>query len=123
MDGKFAKWAGNCCYLVSDYERFLPPGLSVRAYAKTSLDLVEGYPRSSQDSNAIKNAWRVLKEYLDMNMPTRRETRDEFIIRLRAAVSWANRNRSQQLWSRNTNQKERADECLATKPPGGRTRV
>lgn len=121
VEDKFEEWAGNCSYLVCDYERFLRTDLVVAAYDKANLELVDPYPRSSQDFNAIENCWKILKDFLDENMPTKRETRDEFVKRLRAAVSWANRCRKDHLWYLCTNQKQRADECLKTKPPGGRT--
>ena len=76
---------------------------------------------SSQDFNAIENAWAIVKERLDQTMPTELESRDVFIKRLKAAVRWVNQHRKEQLWYRSINQKERADECLAAKPPGGRT--
>ena len=78
--------------------------------------------RCSQDFNAIENCWRILKERLDETIPKQRETREAFIKRLRGAVAWANRRRADQLWRLSTNQKERADDCLASKPPGGRTK-
>ena len=76
----------------------------------------------SQDFNAIENAWGILRERLDENQPTYLEGRKEFIQRLNAAVRWANKNKADRLWYLSTNQKERANECLAQKPPGGRTK-
>ena len=55
-------------------------------------------------------------------LPRTLETRAEFIHRYRGAVKWVNRNRKDDLWRLSINQKERADACLATKPPGGRTK-
>ena len=86
------------------------------------LPLVEGYPVSSQDFNAMENAWDILKSRLDETVPIQRESRDDFIIRLKSAVQWANRHRAEQLEYLSTNQKERADDCLKAKPPGGRTK-
>ena len=86
------------------------------------IELVEGYPRTSQDSNAIENAWAILKERLDETMPVRLEGRDAFVRRLNLAVAWANRHRADQLKYLSINQKERADDCLAQRPPGGRTK-
>ena len=122
VEDKFEHWAGNCCYLVEDFERCLRTDLSVAAIRKAGLELVEGYPRCSQDFNAIENCWNILKERLDETMPKQRETREAFIKRLRVAVAWANRARANQLWYLCTNQKERADACLSSKPPGGRTK-
>ena len=122
VEDKFERWAGNCCYLVQDFERCLRTELSVAAIRKAGLELVDGYPRCSQDFNAIENCWHILKERLDETIPKQRETREAFIKRLRGAVAWANRRRADQLWRLSTNQKERADDCLASKPPGGRTK-
>ena len=75
----------------------------------------------SQDFNAIENAWAILKAQLLETAPTHLESREEFIKRLHAAVRWMNKFRAKRLWKLSTNQKERAEECLAQKPPGGRT--
>ena len=83
--------------------------------------LIDPYPKYSQDFNAMKNAWFTLKQRLDQTMPTKLEGRDEFIKRLKDAVRWANKHRSKHLWDMSTNQKQRAEDCLATTPPGGRT--
>ena len=122
IEDKFEDWCGNCEQLVCDYERCLRCEMAVHALSKTSLRLLDRYPKVSQDFNAIENAWGELKERLDENQPTYLEGRAEFILRLKAAVRWMNQHRAGRLWYLSTNQKERADECLAAKPPGGRTR-
>lgn len=118
----FEDWCGNSEQLVCDFERCLRTGEAVRALGQVGLTLVEGYPRSSQDFNAIENAWAIVKQRLDVTVPVQMESREEFVTRLKSAVKWVNQNRSHQLWSLSTNQKERATACLASKPPGGRTR-
>ena len=50
------------------------------------------------------------------------ESMDQFLKRLWAAVRWANSRRSEQLWYLSTNQKERAEDCLCSNPPGARTK-
>ena len=67
-----------------------------------------------------KNAWPG--ERLDETCPVELEPRDQFVKRLRAAVRWANTHRSDQLWYLSTNQKERAEDCLRSNPPGSRTK-
>ena len=114
-------WAGNCEHLVCDFERCIRSPEAVQALERTQLKLVEGYPRCSQDFNAMENAWDLLKKRLDVTMPTKLEGREEFVQRLGAAVKWVNRNKKDQLWDLSTNQKKRAQECLAKDPPGGRT--
>ena len=94
---------------------------SVKLLKKGGLELVDKYPRCSQDFNAIENVWAILKVRLEQTMPINMESREQFIKRLRAAVAWANTVRADTLWYYSTNQKERAEECLATEPPGGRT--
>ena len=120
VEDEFEKWAGNCEHVVCDFEACLRAEETVEALSKISLTLLEGYPRCSQDFNAIENAWFILKTRLDETMPVHLEGRNDFIKRLKAAVIWVNRNRTDQLWYLSRNQKERADECLETKPPGGR---
>lgn len=121
VEDKFETWAAGCEFLVCDYERCLRTDLSLHQLAKANLTLVDPYPRSSQDFNAIENAWKELRFRLDQTMPTHLEHRDEFVQRLTSAVKWLNTHRSHQLWKFCNNQKERADECLGQKPPGGRT--
>ena len=94
---------------------------AVLALETAGLKLVD-FPKCSQDFNAIENAWAILRERLDETQPVALESREEFVKRLFAAVRWANRDRAEQLWKLSTNQKERADLCLAQKPPGGRTK-
>ena len=73
----------------------------------------------SQDFNAIENVWGELVKRLETTMPASRESREEFIKMLKSAVSWLNKNRQEQLYKFSTNQKERANDCLAMQPPGG----
>ena len=83
------------------------------------MELVEGFPPSSQDFNAIENAWDIVKKRLDDTLPRNLDTRAEFIERYRGAIKWVNRNRKDDLWQLSINQKDRASACLATEPPGG----
>ena len=121
IQDRFEDWMGNCTHLVCDYEHCLRTSTSVKLLKKVGLELVPKYPRCSQDFNAIENVWALLKVRLDATMPIALESREQFIKRLRAAVVWANTVRAETLWYYSTNQKERAEECLATEPPGGRT--
>ena len=122
MEDKFEDWCYDCEHLVCDYESCLRCDTSVHALSKTSLRLLDPYPVASQDFNAIENAWGILRKRLDEKQPTYLEGREEFIQRSKAAVSWMNKNKRDRLWYLSTNQKERAKEGLAQKPPGGRAR-
>ena len=119
IEDKFDSWRGNCEHLVCDFERSEE---AVQALRKVDLKLVEGYPKVSQDFNAMENAWKIVRDRLDETMPVKLEARADFIKRLKAAVRWANSHRSEQLWYLSTNQKERAQDCLTQEPPGGRTK-
>ena len=122
VEDKFEEWCGFCDHLVCDYERCLRTASSLRALSKTPLKLVDPYPRVSQDFNAMENAWGKLKDRLNETMPTRLESRGDFVKRLHAVVKWVNQHKSKDLWQLSTNQIERAEACLASKPPGGRTK-
>ena len=121
VEDKFPSWAGGCEYLVCDYETCLRTDLALHQLGKVDLTLVDPYPRSSQNFNAIENAWKVLRDRLAETMPAHLKHRDAFVKRLKSAVKWLNQHRSAQLWRFCTNQKERCTECLEQSPPGGRT--
>ena len=84
------------------------------------MELVADYPRCSQDFNAIENIWKLLRERLYATLPEGMESREDFIVRLRNAVSWLKRNRRDQMLYLSTNQKERARDCLLLE--GARTK-
>ena len=118
----FPERMGNCRFLVQDYETCLRCEEAQLAFDNFGIKLVEGYPPVSQDFNAIENCWKFLRERLDATLPEAVESRDLFIVRLNKAVAWLNRNRKAQLEKVSRNQKERARESLALKPPGSRTK-
>jgi len=122
IEDKFEQWMGCCRYLVQDFERCLRSKGALSALEKVGLQLVDGYPRCSQDFNAIENIWKLLRDRLHTTLPLGMETRDAFIERLQKAATWLNRNRKASLWHFARNQKERCRDCLKLKPPGGRTR-
>ena len=108
----FPLWLGGCTKLIQDYERCLRCEEPLEELSKLGVDVVDDYPKCSQDLNAIENAWNVLRGRLDETVPERLESREDFHARLLAAVRWVNANRAEQLWQFCTNQKERADEVL-----------
>ena len=115
----FPLWLYGCDRLVQDYERCLRCEEPLLELSKLGVQLVDGYPKCSQDLNGIENAWNLVRERLAQTLPTSWESRDAFVSRLRAAIRWVNINCQSQLWKFCSNQKERADEVLLRK--GGRT--
>ena len=79
---------------------------------KIGLNLFRRYPKCSQDLNAIETAWRELRDRLYASEPLEMETREAFIVRLRNAVVWVNRNRRKLFLKLYSDQKARAAELL-----------
>ena len=94
----------------------------MNAFKVLGIELVEGYPRCSQDFNAIENCWALLRERLFATLPLGLEPREFFVVRLHEAVTWINRHKRSSLWEFSRNQKKRCRACLDSKPPGGRTK-
>ena len=107
---------------MQDFERCLRSEGPLHALSQLGVELVEGYPKCSQDFNAIENCWKLLRDRLHDTLPRFIESRPAFIERLVKAVAWLNRNKAQDLWSLATNQKKRCRDCLSMRPRGGRTK-
>ena len=122
IEERFEEWLGGASYLVQDFERCLRSKGPLQALEKLGVELVEGYPKCSQDFNAIENCWKILRDRLNDTMPCGLETRANFVDRLKKAVGWMNRVKAQQMWYLSTNQKERCRDCLSQVPAGGRTK-
>ena len=120
IEHRFPAWLGDCNRLVQDFERCLHCAEPLAALAKLSVGLVPGYPRCSQDLNAIENAWGMLRDRIFDTMPTHLEARPEFCARLRRAVTWLNHHRAAELAELCSNQKARAAAVLDN--AGGRTK-
>ena len=120
IEEKFSVWFSCCNYLVQDFEKCLRCEGSLLALEQEGLELVEGYPRCSQDFNAIENCWHLLRERLKATLPVGLEGRTAFIARLKKAVQWLNRNQRDALRRYSTNQKERCRDCELLE--GGRTK-
>eukprot|EP00973_Karenia_brevis_P057693 8025966-Karenia_brevis.AAC.1 len=116
----FPGWLNGCSLLVQDFERCLRCLEPLEAMKEINLKLVENYPRCSQDLNAIENAWKILRDRLFETLPESRESREDFIARLRNAISWVNRNKYDELLFLCTNQKQRAQDVQDLK--GSRTK-
>jgi len=122
VEDKFREWMGSCHYLVQDFERCLRSEGPMHAFGVLGIELVEGYPRCSQDFNAIENCWKELRDRLAATLPLWLEPREFFIVRLNQAVTWINRHKRSCLWEFARNKKKRCSACLAAKPPGRRTK-
>jgi hypothetical protein len=108
-------------FLVQDHERCLWTEESQKAIREAGVRLLENYPKSSQDLNAIETCWRELRERLYVTEPTDLETRCKFLRRMHKAVAWVNKHRKKYLLELCNDQKERANDVLCGKPPGART--
>jgi hypothetical protein len=119
VDEKFPEWLDGCEHLVQDFEPCLRSQEALEAFQRVGVELVPDYPRSSQDFNAIENAWDLLRRRLDTTLPRVQERRSSFIVRLREAVRFVNRYRKNRLEELSRNQKVRCQECEDL--DGGRT--
>ena len=121
IENYFPDWLGNCDTVIQDFEGCLRSQEARDAFGWVQVNLVDEYPRCSQDFNAIENAWHLVLQRMNDTMPSSVETREEFIGRHRVAIRWVNRTKSDKLVEYCTNQKTRALDCLNSVPPGGRT--
>ena len=118
VQSRFPKWRRNCfgddleVRLIQDHERCLWNGLSLEALKSAGCSVVEQFPKTSPDLNAIEGVWHLLKQRLLNTEPDWFEDRDAFLQRLRRVVTWMNEHTRDTLLSMCTNQKQRADEIL-----------
>ena len=109
---RFPKWLGQKSWplLVQDHEKCLWTKEPEEELERIGVQIVEKHPKYSPDLNAIENAWSYLRARLDDTHPIsdEPECRDDFLKRLRNAITWVNNNRRRGLLSLCRNQKERA---------------
>ena len=99
---KFPAWLGKALgrkakkgvFLVQDHEKALWRDVAREAMVSVGINLLENFPKSSQDLNPIETAWRELRARLYVTAPAAIESREDFIRRLRLAVAWLNVNRA-----------------------------
>lgn len=121
----FASWRKKClpggakAYIVKDYEKFLHHEETLAEERAAGFLPLPLYPKCSPDLNAIEGWWRKLKLYLEEREPEERETREQFIRRLRRAVDHLNSNCRAHGRRLCRNQKERARAVI--KLQGART--
>ena len=76
------------------------------------VTLLEKSAKRSQDLNSIESAWREVRSRLQATEPAGTESRVAFVLRLRAAVVWVSRNRSEYLQDLCSSQKTRARDVI-----------
>ena len=115
---KFAVWRRRCfrdnktTYLVQDGERCLWQERNLKALRAAGL-VVEEFPKCSPDLNVIEGVWARLRALLAEREPEKRETRSNFVKRLRRTVNWMNANKKTNMRKLCRNLKERARDVIA----------
>lgn len=97
VEARFPQWLGQCDRLICDFEGCIRTDEALASLKKISVQLVDGYPRVSQDLNHIETVWAWLKHRMTTTLPPDKESREAFIQRLRNAVVWLNRNKKSSL--------------------------
>ena len=92
----------------------------MQALADNHFEVLENYPASSPDLNVIESVWAHMREELNSTSPSRIESRQHFIKRLRAVVRKLNRLRRHMLLNMCKSMPERARHVLKLK--GARTK-
>jgi len=113
-------WARACFHgrlprgvqVVQDHERCLWQEKSLECLEALGLPVLENFPKCSPDLNAIEGMWHLLRQRLDSQAPAERETRPEFLIRLRRTVAWLNENLHKKMLGMCRDQRARARDVL-----------
>ena len=127
IENKFRAWLDAAharstrVFLVQDHERCLWADEPLDALEDENIQLLEEFPKCSQDLNPIEVAWREVKARMDDTMPTKAEPRLVFLRRLHRAVAWVNANRAEYFWYLCHAQKKWAQDVWEAQPPGART--
>ena len=103
---------------MQDHERCLWTAKPREAMKAINVNVLENYPKCSQDLSPIEIAWRELKTRLDVTLPASFESCAEFLSRLRNATAWVNSNRTDYLYELCTSQKTWARDVKNATPPG-----
>ena len=118
IKAKFAAWRRACfshdvtCFLVQDHEKCLWQPQNIALLRDAGCRVIDDFPKSSPDLNAIEGVWNLLRQRLEDTAPSRIEGRTEFLARLRRTVRWLNENQSEAMLTMCTNQKQRAADVL-----------
>ena len=118
VTGKFREWRRACfgddkpCRLVQDHEKCVWMEHNLAALRQAGCPVIDDYPKSSPDLNAIEEAWNLVRQRLESTEPEEFEGRPAFVARLRRCVNWVNERQGDALLTMCTNQKLRAKEVI-----------
>ena len=118
VESKFQEWRRACfgqdvpCALVQDHEKCLWQADNLAAMREAGCTVIQEFPKSSPDLNAIEGAWHLLRQRLEQTEPDEIEGRAEFLARLRRNVRWLNEHQAEALQEMCCNQKKRAADVL-----------
>ena len=100
------------CALVQDHEKCLWQANILAAMREAGRTVVQDFPKSSPDLNAIEGAGHLLRQRLEQTGPDEVEGRAEFLARLRRTVRWLNERQAEARLEMRCNQKKRAADVL-----------
>ena len=118
---KFSEWRRVCfgddepCRLVQDHEKCSWQEHNLQAPRQACCAVIDDYPKSSPDLNAIEQAWNLIRQRLEDTEPEYFEDRPAFVARLRRCVNWLNERQGSALLTMCTNQKLRAKDVIKLK--------
>ena len=118
VKSKFALWRRTCfgddakCHLVQDHEKCLWQPQNKEALRHAGCPVIEAFPKSSPDLNAIEGVWNLLRQRLEATQPEEFESRSDFLARLRRCAHWLNDNQAEAMLHLCNNQKQRATDVL-----------
>ena len=120
MESKFQEWELRSarfgqdapCALVQDHEKCLWQANILAAMREAGRTVVQDFPKSSPDLNAIEGAGHLLRQRLEQTEPDEVEGRAEFLARLRGTVRWLNEDQAEALQEMRWNQRKRAADVL-----------
>ena len=121
VTSKFADWRRSCfgddepCRLVQDHEKCLWVEQNLRALRQAGCQVMDDYPKSSPDLNAIEEVWNMMRQRLESTEPVDFEDRPAFLARLRRCVNWLNEKQGDALLTACTNQKDRTKYVIKLK--------
>ena len=116
VESKFQEWELRSarfgqdapCALVQDHEKCLRQANILAAMREAGRTVVQDFPKSSPDLNAIEGAGHLLRQRLEQTEHDEVEGRAEFLARLRRTVRWLNEDQAEALQEMRCNQKKRA---------------